>query len=398
MPQTQRKNDRKTEPMTPGRITISLLSIALLLASTAHAQPPRSRSRDLAPILEPIRKKYDIPALAAAVIIDGKTATWGATGFRRYGTDVKVTANDQFHIGSCTKAMTATLVAMLVDRGKLSWDTTLPQALPEIAQDMHPDYKDATIRHLLAHRAGLAPSTRSWPTGKSFMDMHNLPGTPTQQRLAYAKMMLAQKPEAKPGEKYVYSNAGYSILGLIAERAMDKPWEDLIKEMLFEPLRMTSAGFGAMGAPGGIDQPWQHKMEDGKLQLIEPGSLGDNPPVLGPAGTVHCSMRHWAAFVAAHLNGPKGKGGLLEPDTFKVLHNPDFDGNYAGGWQITHRQWADGKVLTHTGSNNMNFAVVWMAPKRNFAVLVASNQGGEDVAKACDEAAWALIKKFLLKE
>jgi len=46
----------------------------------------------------------------------------------------------------------------------------------------------------------------------------------------------------------------------------------------------------------------------------------------------------------------------------------------------------------------MNFAVVWMAPRRNFAVLVASNQGQGDVAKACDEAAWALIKKFLLKE
>lgn len=375
-----------------------LVTLAVLFAAALHAQARNSRSQDVASLLEPIREKYDLPALAAAVIVDGKTDAWGATGFRRYGTDVKVTSEDQFHIGSCTKAMTATLVAMLVDRGKLSWDTTLAQALPELAEDMHPDYRAVTLRHLLAHRAGLAPSDRSWPGGKSFMDMHNLPGSATEQRLAYTRMMLAQKPEAKPGEKYIYSNAGYSILGLIAERAMDKPWETLMKEMLFEPLRMSSAGFGAMGTPGGIDQPWQHRMENGKLQPIEPGPLSDNPPVLGPGGTVHCSMRHWAAFVAAHLNGPKGKGGLLEPDTFKVLHDPDFGGNYAGGWQITHRQWADGKVLTHTGSNNMNFTVVWMAPNRNFAVLVASNQGNGDVAKACDEAAWALIKKFLLKE
>jgi len=384
--------------MTPRRIKIPLLLIAVLLASAAHAQSPRSRSRGLARLLEPIREKYDLPALAAAVIIDGKTVAWGATGFRRYSTDVKVASDDKFHIGSCTKAMTATLVAMLVDRGKLSWDTTLPRALPELAEDMHPDYRAVTLRHLLAHRAGLPPASRSWPKGKSFMDMHNLPGSATEQRLAYAKMILAQKPEAKPGENYVYSNAGYSILGLIAERKMNKPWEDLIKEMLFEPLRMTSAGFGAMGAPGKIQQPWQHIAEDGKLRQIEPGPLSDNPPVLGPGGTVHCSMRHWAAFVAAHLSGPKGEGGLLEPDTFKVLHNPDFGGNYAGGWRITHRQWADGKVLTHTGTNNMNFAVVWMAPKRNFAVLVASNQGKGNVAKACDQAAWALIKKFLLNE
>lgn len=384
--------------MTAKRNTICLLLLTALLASTGHTAVRRSGARNLAHLLEPIREKYDLPALAAAVIVDGKTAAWGATGFRRYGTDVKVTSQDEFHIGSCTKAMTATLIAMLVDRGKLSWDTTLAQALPELAQDMHPDYRAVTLRHLLAHRAGLPPAEKSWPKGKSFEDMHNLPGSTTDQRLAYAKMMLAQKPEAKPGEKYIYSNAGYSILGLIAERRMGKPWEDLIKEMLFEPLRMGSAGFGAMGAPGRIDQPWQHKMQEGKLQPVEPGPLSDNPPVLGPGGTVHCSIRHWAAFVAAHLNGPKGKGGLLEPETFKTLHNPGFGGNYAGGWQITHRQWSDGKVLTHTGSNKINFAVVWMAPKRDFAALVASNQGGGEVAKACDEAAWALIKKFLLNE
>jgi hypothetical protein len=60
--------------------------------------------------------------------------------------------------------------------------------------------------------------------------------------------------------------------------------------------------------------------------------------------------------------------------------------------------WAGGRVLTHTGSNGMNFAVVWMAPKRDFAVLVVSNQGKGEVAKACDEAAWTLIKEFLLNK
>jgi CubicO group peptidase (beta-lactamase class C family) len=352
----------------------------------------------LAGTLESIRAKYELPALSAAVIMEGKLKAWGAAGSRRYGTPVKVTADDQFHIGSCTKAMTATLIAMLVEKGKLSWDMPLAEALPELAEDMRPDYREVTIRHLLAHRAGLPPASRSWPKGKSFMDMHNLPGSPSEQRLAYARMILAQKPQAEPGTKYVYSNAGYSILGLIAERKMNKPWEDLVSEMIFKPLRMTSAGFGAMGRQGQIDQPWQHRMENGKLRPVEPGPLSDNPPILAPGGTVHCSMRHWAAFIAAHLNGPNGRSGLLEPETFERLHTPDFKGNYAGGWRITHRQWGGGKVLTHTGSNNMNFAVVWMAPKKKFAVLVASNQGKGDVAKACDETAWALIKKFLLQE
>jgi CubicO group peptidase (beta-lactamase class C family) len=293
--------------------------------------------------------------------------------------------------------MTATIVGMLAERGKLRLDMTLGEVLPELAGEMREEYRDVTLRHLLAHRAGLPGANESWPKGKSFMDMHNLPGSPTQQRLAYARMMLSQEPEVTPGEKYLYSNAGYSILGLIAERTMKRPWERLMEGMLFKPLGMKSAGFGAMGTPGKIDQPWQHKMNDDEHHPIEPGRFSDNPPVLAPGGTVHCSIGDWAKFVAVHLASEKGKAKLLRRETLEMLHRPDFGGNYTAGWQVVDRGWGGGRVLTHTGSNNMNYAVVWMAPKRDFAVLVASNQGGGGVEKGCDEAAWTLIKEFLLK-
>ena len=168
--------------------------------------------------------------------------------------------------------------------------------------------------------------------------------------------------------------------------------------MLFKPLGMTTAGFGAMGTSGRIDQPRQHRIKDGKLSAVEPGRLSDNPPVIGPGGTVHCSIKDWAKFVGAHLEGAKGEGALLKSETFGVLHTAAFGGTYAPGWVITKRDWAGGEVLTHTGCNTTSFAVVWMAPKRDFAVLVASNQGKGEVAKGCDEAAWTLIEKFLLNE
>jgi CubicO group peptidase (beta-lactamase class C family) len=380
------------------RKTIYAAFLAIALSISGHAEVLYARSGDLTALLKPIRKKYGLPALAGAVILHGQTTAWGATGVRKAGNKVKVTDNDKFHIGSCTKAMTATMIAMLVERGKLRWDITLSEALPEMAEEMHPDYRDVTLRHLLNHRGGLPPSKRSWPEGKSFMDMHNLSGTAMEQRLAYARMILRQGPEAKPGTQYIYSNAGYSIAGVIAEQAMKTPWESLMRTMLFKPLGMETAGFGAMGTPGRIDQPWQHRMIDDKLKAIEPGRLSDNPPVLGPAGTVHCSIRDWAKFVATHLNGPKSEGGLLTKETFELLHTPVFGGDYSWGWVVTERDWAGGKVLTHAGSNTMSFAVVWMAPKRDFAVLVASNQGGGGVEKACDEACWTLIKEFLLKE
>jgi CubicO group peptidase (beta-lactamase class C family) len=389
----------KRNAIFPGffAILLSVAGCAELTHTTSH-EAANTASHGIGGLLEPIRQRYGLPAMAAAVILDGRTIVWDATGVRKAGSDVKVTPNDKFHIGSCTKAMTATLIAMLVERGKLRWDITLSSALPDMADEMHPDYRNVTLSHLLDHRGGLPSKHRSWPEGKSFTDMHNLPGSTMEQRLTYARMILHQEPEAKPGTTYIYSNAGYSVAGVVAEQAMKRPWESLMRTMLFEPLGMRTAGFGAMGTPGKIDQPWQHIIKDDKLVAVEPGRLSDNPAVLGPGGTVHCSIRDWAKFVIEHLKGARDAGGLLKGETFELLHTPGFGGDYASGWIVTKRDWGGGKVLTHTGSNNISFAVVWMAPKRDFAVLVASNQGGGDVAKACDEACWMLIKEFLLNE
>lgn len=356
-----------------------------------------SATTPLEELLAPIREKHKLPALAAAVIVDGRLAAAGAVGVRKADANVPVTRDDAFHIGSCTKAMTATLIAQLVDEGKLRWDMPLPEALPELAKDMHAGYRTVTIRHLLAHRGGIAPNI---PPGRSFGALHDLPGTQRQQRLAYARMLLATPPSAKPGEKYVYSNAGYAIAGAVAERAAGAGFEQLLRKRLFEPLGMKTAGFGAMGGPGPIEQPWQHVGKAGKSRPIRPGPKSDNPPVIGPAGRVHCSIGDWAKFIAAHLAGPAGRKCPihLKPDTWRVLHEPPFGGNYAMGWIATPRDWGGGRVLTHAGSNTMNFSVVWMAPKRNFAVLVATNLGPPTVAAGpCDEAAATLIRRFLPK-
>ena len=202
---------------------------------------------------------------------------------------------------------------------------------------------------------------------------------------------------AAPGEKFIYSNAGYAIAGAIAERAANTPWQKLISKVLFEPLGMKSAGFGAMGTPGKIDQPYQHVLKDGKLQPIGPGQMSDNPVVIGPAGRVHSSMADWAKFVAAHLSGPRGRECpiRLKRETWRALHAAPFDGNYAMGWSVAARDWGGGTVLTHAGSNPMSYSVIWPAPKRGFAGRVATNQGGGTAPKACDEAAAALIRAML---
>jgi CubicO group peptidase (beta-lactamase class C family) len=155
---------------------------------------------------------------------------------------------------------------------------------------------------------------------------------------------------------------------------------------------MKSAGFGAPGVKGAIDQPRGHD-KDGKA--FEPGPNADNPAAIGPAGTVHCSISDWAKFVALHVRGERENGGkrVLEPESFLRLHTPTSnDSHYAMGWLVVSRPWAAGRALTHSGSNTMWFCTTWLAPDRDFAVLVTCNQGGDEASKACDAACGALIQ------
>ena len=349
---------------------------------------------DLSTFLEPLRSKADLPALAAAVVMDGKIKAVGAVGVRKVRADVPVTVDDQFHLGSCTKALTATLIATLVDDEKLTWDTTVADVFPELSPGMHEGFRSVTMRHLLSHRAGLPGETS--PAGMTLRQVHGLPGSSRQQRLEYTRLMLAESPDYTAGSKFVYSNAGYAIAGAMAERVMDESWETLIAQRVFTPLGITSFGFGAMGKPGKIDQPWQHKLVRGTTVPIEPGPLADNPPAIGPAGTVHMNVTDWARFVAEHVKEGKKRGRLLARKTYRTIHKAPFGGDYAYGWIVAPRPWANGDALTHAGSNTINFAVVWAAPKRGFAILVMTNVAGDDIAAKVDEIVGALLQKFLL--
>jgi CubicO group peptidase (beta-lactamase class C family) len=109
---------------------------------------------------------------------------------------------------------------------------------------------------------------------------------------------------------------------------------------------------------------------------------------------VHCSLPDWAKFVALHVQGEQGKARLLKAETYRYLHAPPKGQDYACGWVSLQRNWAGGQALTHGGSNTMWYAVVWIAPARQFAVLVATNRGGEEGTKACDAASAALIEHY----
>jgi CubicO group peptidase (beta-lactamase class C family) len=338
----------------------------------------RSDSR-IEDILGPIRDEHHLPGLIGAITFGARLAALGALGIRKIGSSQPIQVTDQMHLGSCTKAMTATMIGSLVEAGKLSWKSTFKEIFPESADQLHPQFQTATLSHLLTHRAGLPHDGPWW----------NLPGkTTTQARHALMTTMLQRAPLTKPGSTYAYSNVGYALAGLMAEQVTGESWENLMRTRLFEPLEMSSAGFGTPGRAGAVIEPWGHHL-DGRD--VKPTQI-DNAPSLGPAGTVHCSVPDWAKFAALHLAGEQGHSTLLKPATLKTLHIPPPSCEYAGGWVVVERSWAGGAALNHAGSNTCWYAVIWLAPARNFAILVATNQGDKQAEKACDQAASGLIR------
>jgi CubicO group peptidase (beta-lactamase class C family) len=343
--------------------------------------------RGLGDVLAPIRRSYKLPALAAAAVRGGRVVALGAVGVRRAGHAEPVQAGDRFHIGSCTKAMTATLCGLLVERGKFSWDSTVAEVFPDLAPELAEGYRPVTLEQLLTHRSGLAEgidfNSKVWPK------VCDLSGPLPDQRLALLRLVFGSAPDAAPGSTYQYSNCGYAIAGAMCERVTGRAWEDLMREMLFEPLGMTTAGFGPPGTPGQADQPWGHQLGffRRRWQALPPGEKdSDNPLVIASAGCVHCSLADWAKFVLLHLGGPHGSGPLLRPDTVRLLQSPTLGGDYAFGWTVTERDWAGGKALTHSGSNTLWYCVVWLAPNRGLGVLAATNLGTDAAVMACDKA------------
>jgi len=107
--------------------------------------------------VDDILKRHSMPGGVAAIVENGRVSLIVASGFRKHGDTKPFTVDDKVHIGSCTKAMTATQVGMLIDEGKLGWDTKITDVFPEFAEQLHEDYRPVTISQLLSHRRRLEP-------------------------------------------------------------------------------------------------------------------------------------------------------------------------------------------------------------------------------------------------
>ena len=317
-----------------------------------------------------IQKDVDLVGIGATVLVDGSAVATAVSGTRRQSSDVLLTIDDQWHLGSITKSMTATVIARMVERGQFSWDSRLPELLPATFGTIDPSWAEVTLIQLLNHTAGL-------PANFPVLTQYDRPTDPDklhEARRQHLLAVLSSASQSPPGSKMAYSNVGYSLAGFIAAEKAQTGWEQLMRQQLFEPLDLQSAGFGPPRGKQPLDQPWGHKRALFFRSPAAPDGLADNTPIMGPAGSVHMSMADLARYGWGHLQGETQDSPLLKSATFKKLHQGGA-GQYACGWIDGDKDWADGRVLWHNGSNTMWYALLVLVPSRQAVVVVVTNDG-----------------------
>jgi len=331
--------------------------------------------------------KAGLVGLGSMILRNGEIIASAVSGDRKKGSGVSLTDKDQWHIGSITKSFTATMIARLVEKGNIKWNSSIKDIFPEV-QELNGAWHKVTFEQLLTHTSGA-------PSNFSFFTNFKKPAEGSERMAARESAVLSvlkNAPETTPGSTFTYSNVGFTIAGVMAERITGLPWETLIRQEIFIPLQIDSGGFGPpQDIKGNLEQPRGHSKFLGFT--IAAGTEDDNTPILGPAGTIHLTMTDLLSYAKEHLQGAKGQGTLLNKNTYQRLHNPALNG-YAYGWLVSPPQeWAKGPVIWHNGSNTMWYALLAIMPGLNTAIAVTSNDGNIGGAES---SAWEIIKQSSL--
>ena len=381
-----------------GRLALAVQVLVAALGFLAMPAPASAQDMDLQTYLAEVRSRFDLPALAAAVVKDGTVVAAAATGTRIHGGSVPVTIDDRFHLGSNTKAMTATLAGMLVEDGMLAWDSRVGDVLGEDIKDMSPSLANATLEQLLSHSSGVPSDTEEMI--ELYFSNAAFDHNPAQQRVHMVDAWKRNELIVPEGSPFQYSNFGYVIAGMMLEKVSGTPWETLMHERIFAPLGMDSAGLGPQATYGLIDAAVGHRVApDGSITPMLWGPAADVPPVMAPAGNAHMSILDYAKWAGWNAGQAKRGPQLITPETLAyiqaehlqtpVRENPPpgtpSTGGYGLGWGIVAFDWADKPLLTHNGSNSMNLARIVVDTERDLAIVVLTNFPGADANTAAGD-------------
>lgn len=367
-------------------LALSCSLAALPVATAANADPADTLNR----LLDQTVAHEQLPGIAMAVVDDGNPVFTGTRGERRTGQGEPINLDTLFKIASNSKAMTAALLARLVDRGFLRWDDPVIKHLPQFR--MHDPWvtQQMQVRDLLIHNSGLglgAGDLMLWPEPNRFTRQDIIAG------LAHLKPVTSFR------SGYAYDNLMYVVAGEVAAAAGGKPYDQLLREEVFVPLGMDRCQVGAwsVAAVGNVAQP--HTRQDGRN--VVRGADGDTSADLTSmaAGGIRCSLRDMTRWMQVLLD-PALVPGWLSTAQRRALwtaHMPMPLGErqrrwdnahvsaYGYGWRLSDMdgQWK----VAHTGTLSGMYSSLALLPDRKIGVVILINSDAEDARTALMQAA-----------
>jgi CubicO group peptidase (beta-lactamase class C family)/ketosteroid isomerase-like protein len=301
-----------------------------------------------------------VPGVAVVIVSGGSIVVQRGYGTADRATGRPVTAATPFNIASVTKPFTALLVQMLVSEGKVQLDVPASRYLPLPAP-----YRALTVRQLLNHTSGIARDLRE----------HNDDDPDSGD---YRRRLDASAPSARPGERFEYSNTGYTVLGWLVEAVEGEPLAAVLRRRVFEPAELRQAGYRlSIAADPARARPY-HVLDGAARDTISiTGGFG--------SGGMSLSAADFAAYAVALQQGRLLAGGaaevawkpgrLLTGAPARVRVNTDADG-YGFGWFLT--TYGGHRLVTHGGGITGYGANVYHFPDAQLTIAVLANSKARD--------------------
>lgn len=348
------------------------MTAILLLAISSLATPPKDVLEKLDAYYNQVLSDWNMPGMAVGIVKDGELIFSKGYGVMEVGKPGTPDENTLYAIASNTKAFTATMLAMLVQEGKIKWNDKVQQYLPWFEVYDPWVSRHATIRDLLSHRIGLGTFSGDVVWYKS-----NL----STQEIVRSAAHLPQAFDFRSG--YGYSNLMYMAAGLVIEEVTGKSWAENVRERILEPLGMsrTIVGTAGLASMGNIATP--HALSEGKNIPIK----WEDWTQVAAMGGLNSSIKDMAQWMIFNMNlGIWGEDTLLPPSGFNMLwtahsnfvvnrsQRQDFNrhfNSYGLGWGLSdyHGRLSVG----HTGGYDGMLSEVRLIPEEKLGVVVLTN-------------------------
>lgn len=356
-----------------------LLSLCVLSATYAQDSAVKAT-------VDSIRKYRNTPGLVYAVISLDKTIDSGVSGVKKMRVKDFIQYSNRFQIGTTTTAFTTYIAAKMVQEGKLNWNTSIVKVFPELNGKIMKIYNRVTLQQLLSQRAGFPP----FEEFKEYKEIHSMPGTPTQQRYAFAISMMKKRPTLiVDSSQAVYSVAGTAVAAAMLEKVSKKSWELLVDQYINKPLG-TKADFG-FPVLKDSSQPWGHWDNYFTLTSHTDDYWARSFPPIAPTGNLNISMNDFIIFIREHLKALDGKKSSLTTETVnKLLFSQP---NYSIGWANT--RWGNYTIAYWSGRGGLFSSYVEIIKEKNIAIIVMDNSGAVDGRSAASNVGRALRRFYV---